>query len=195
MSNYQSPIALNTAAMLIKKTPHRMSFKYDLSAIYIADNSFALEIGLTGIADIEGNQLILKQFHIHTPGEHTVNGESFDGEVHFVHQTSDGQTVVVAVLLQIGQANPVIETIISNVHNSAKSLIPIGALMPNTKILYSYIGSLSTPPFAENVLWYVVPTPVSLSKSQLDKLHDIHIGNNRPLQPLQDRPVYKLLYQ
>lgn len=38
------------------------------------------------------------QFHIHAPSEHTVNGKSYDAEVHFVHQLSGGTELAVVGL-------------------------------------------------------------------------------------------------
>eukprot|EP00960_Hanusia_phi_P015906 468914-Hanusia_phi.AAC.5 len=36
-------------------------------------------------------ELILEQFHMHTPSEHTVDGKHYDLEIHFVHKTDDPQ--------------------------------------------------------------------------------------------------------
>ena len=45
----------------------------------------------------------MKQLHIHTPAEHTFNGIQLDGEIHFVHATSDSEALlVVGILLKVG---------------------------------------------------------------------------------------------
>ncbi|GMF35409.1 unnamed protein product [Phytophthora fragariaefolia] len=41
------------------------------------------------------------QFHVYTPSEHTIDGQAFDGQVHFVHKKEDGPAaLVVGLLLQ-----------------------------------------------------------------------------------------------
>lgn len=38
------------------------------------------------------------QFHMHTPSEHTLDGQALDGEMHFVHRsTNDGALLVVGL--------------------------------------------------------------------------------------------------
>ena len=39
---------------------------------------------------IDGTPYDLKQFHFHTPSEHTVEGIRYAMEMHFVHATDDG---------------------------------------------------------------------------------------------------------
>ncbi len=51
------------------------------------------------------NTYLLKQFHFHSPSEHTVNGKHFPMEVHFVHQSADGNFAVVGALFEEGPAN------------------------------------------------------------------------------------------
>jgi len=41
----------------------------------------------------------LKQFHFHSPSEHTVNGQSYAMELHFVHADENGALAVVGVIL------------------------------------------------------------------------------------------------
>ena len=48
----------------------------------------------------------MRHFHFHAPSEHTVDGEHFPMEMHFVHQSADGALAVVGVLLEQGAANP-----------------------------------------------------------------------------------------
>lgn len=46
-----------------------------------------------------GKMYHLKQFHFHTPSEHTVDGKHAPMEVHFVHQADDQGLAVVGVLV------------------------------------------------------------------------------------------------
>ena len=40
--------------------------------------------------------------HFHAPSEHTVDGEYFDAELHFVHNRSETDFIVVGVLFDVG---------------------------------------------------------------------------------------------
>ena len=51
----------------------------------------------------------LKQFHFHSPSEHTVGGRSFAMELHFVHTDKDGGIMVVGVLIDEGDEHPVLK--------------------------------------------------------------------------------------
>ena len=45
----------------------------------------------------------MKQFHLHAPSEHTLNGKPMDGGIHFVHSNNDGSALlVVGIFLTIG---------------------------------------------------------------------------------------------
>ncbi len=47
----------------------------------------------------------LLQLHYHAPSEHTVNGNSFPMEMHFVHKHEDGGLTVIGVLIEEGGAD------------------------------------------------------------------------------------------
>ena len=49
------------------------------------------------------------------------------------------------------------------------------------------MGSFTTPPCTEGVKWFILSTPVELSSEQIDAFRAIYDGNNRPVQPLNDR--------
>lgn len=40
------------------------------------------------------------QLHMHAPAEHMLSGQAFDGEAHFVHQSTDGKLLVVGLFLK-----------------------------------------------------------------------------------------------
>ena len=76
---------------------------------------------------------------------------------------------------------------------------------------YTFDGSLTTPPCTEGIKWYVLTQPATMSLGQLTAFTDVmqfnaeitasglpndplvEFGNNRPLQPLNNRKVF--LYQ
>jgi len=42
---------------------------------------------------------------VHTPSEHTIDGQPLDGEIHFVHKTADGKAaLVIGLFLQKTEA-------------------------------------------------------------------------------------------
>jgi carbonic anhydrase len=55
---------------------------------------------------VGGKVYALVQFHFHAPSEHTVDGEHFPMEMHFVHQAEDGALAVAGVLVEEGDPNP-----------------------------------------------------------------------------------------
>ncbi|KAH8380269.1 hypothetical protein KR009_009753, partial [Drosophila setifemur] len=62
---------------------------------------------------------------------------------------------------------------------------------------YSYTGSLTTPPCSEEVTWLDFAVPIDITEKQLNAFrmltaNDDHLKNNfRPIQPLNDRTLYK----
>ncbi|KAL9361429.1 hypothetical protein Peur_044214 [Populus x canadensis] len=84
---------------------------------------------------------------------------------------------------------------IKSVTKQEKSL---GILSPNeivfdSRELYRYIGSLSTPPCSEGVIWTVVKKVRTVSRKQVQLLRDAvddgYEANARPVQPLNGRAV------
>lgn len=138
----------------------------------------------------------LKQFHFHTPSEHTIDGRHFPMEVHFVHQSAAGNFAVVSALFEEGSANPNLAKLIEHfpagkgqtVHVPSQTL-ELSPHLPVHSGAYSYVGSFTTPPCTENVEWYVFREPVPASREQLKAFADRLNHNNRPVQPSKDRTV------
>jgi len=139
----------------------------------------------------------LKQFHFHTPSEHTIDGKNMPMEMHMVHQSEDGSLAVVGVLFKEGTTpNENFKKIISHLPNAkgeSKHLkedsIDLKIHMPADNYAYHYSGSLTTPPCSENVQWLVLRDQVSLSPDQV-KAFSSRIGpNNRPTQALNTRKI------
>ncbi len=140
----------------------------------------------------------LVQFHFHAPSEHTVDGERFPMEMHFVHQATDGALAVVGVLIDEGAYNPGITPLWAHLPQGPGTEttieIPPGFadfIFPDVGTgFYHYGGSLTTPPCSEGVKWYVRKTPTSLSKDQIAAFTAIYDHNNRTVRALNARTVY-----
>jgi len=140
----------------------------------------------------------LVQFHFHAPSEHTVDGEHFPMEMHFVHQAQDGALAVVGVLIEEGAQNPGIAPLWAQLAEApgTETTVQMPAdfadhvFAGDATGIYYYDGSLTTPPCSEGVQWYVRKTPTRLSPDQIAAFTAIYDHNNRPVQPLNDRTLY-----
>jgi carbonic anhydrase len=131
----------------------------------------------------------LKQFHFHSPSEHTIEGQSFAMEMHFVHADENGALAVVGVMVEEGDEHPVLNQLWAfmpeQVGGTSKQ--PIGIeetdLLPPTRNYYVYGGSLTTPPCSEGVKWIVLKTPIEASAEQIATFQRrVGSANNRPVQ-------------
>jgi carbonic anhydrase len=145
----------------------------------------------------EGEAFELKQFHFHSPSEHTLNGKSFPMEMHLVHGDRNGNLAVVSVLMTEGATdNPVIAKLWTQMPTKMGEKNNLGAeinavdLLPKSKDYFRYSGSLTTPPCSEGVRWYVMKEAIAVSKAQIDAFRQaVGSPNNRPVQPVNARVV------
>ncbi|WP_336514677.1 carbonic anhydrase family protein [Pollutibacter soli] len=180
-----------------KNTSVRIAYNEHMNEII--DNGHTIQASVDEGSSLRyGNKTYqLKQFHFHTPSEHTLDGEHLPMEMHMVHQASDGSLAVIGVFFVEGKkANENFNKIISylpdekgeSIHNASDSL-SIRLHIPTDHHAYHYIGSLTTPPCTENVQWLILKEKISLTTDQI-KAFSSRIGpNNRPTQPLNKRSV------
>ena len=163
------------------------------------DNGHTIQINAkTGETMTVGDRAYaLVQFHFHAPSEHTVDGEHFPMEMHFVHQAEDGALAVVGVLIEEGDENPGIAPLwaqlVAAPGTRAEVQIPAGFadhIFSGAAGIYHYDGSLTTPPCSEGVKWYVRRTPTHLSRNQIAAFTAVYDHNNRPVKALNERTVY-----
>ena len=136
------------------------------------------------------------QFHFHKPSEEKIDGKSHDMVAHLVHQGPGGKLGVIAVLLDAGQANPLIKTLWDNLpkekgKETAVNTVMINALelIPKNKDYYTYAGSLTTPPCTQDVTWFVLKTPVQISADEIARFGRVYPMNARPVQPVNSRDI------
>ncbi|NBX20089.1 MAG: carbonic anhydrase family protein [Betaproteobacteria bacterium] len=162
-------------------------------------NGHTIQVDVQGDNSItvRGSRYRLLQFHFHTPSEESVNYKRFAMVAHLVHKNDEGQLAVVAVLLDPGAApNPLIDKVWTYMPLDSgdrvrmpRELLNMNELLPSDQRYYQFMGSLTTPPCSEGVLWMVLKQPMTLSRNQLRLFTQLYPLNARPVQPLNGRPV------
>lgn len=190
----QSPIDITDG---IKVTLDAVQFEYRPSAFRVLDNGHTVLVNVApgNAIEVLGKRYELVQFHFHRPSEERIDGKPFDMVVHLLHKSSDGKLAMVAVLLESGSAQPVVQSVWNNLPLEkgdevvATGQIDPSGLLPEDRRYYTYMGSLSTPPCSEGVLWMVMKTPVHISPEQLQIFARLYPMNARPVQPLHGRLI------
>ena len=169
---------------------------YEAAQGTLMDTGHGVQVNVEGgTMTVDGKAFALKQFHFHTPSEHTLDGTSYPAEAHLVHAADDGELAVLGIFYQEGDASeflaPVWEDLgsKSDIQTAAPMTINVANLLPSSRVAYTYTGSLTTPPCSEGVRWHVMAEPLTMSAQQLAALTAIHDDNNRPVRPLNEREL------
>jgi carbonic anhydrase len=192
--NRQSPIDIRDG---IRVDLEPIQFDYRPTMFRIVDNGHTIQVsvGEGSTITVMGRTYQLLQFHFHRPSEERVNGKSFDMVIHLVHRDPEGKLAVIAVLLERGMENPLIQTLWNNLPLEVDQdvtpsvAIDLNALLPENRAYYTYMGSLTTPPCTEDVLWMVFKQPMPVSVEQVAIFSRLYRNNARPIQPTNNRLV------
>jgi carbonic anhydrase len=190
----QSPIDIRDG---IKVGLETIRFDYKPTQFRIIDNGHTLQVSVgEGLAlTVMGKRYELLQFHFHRPSEEKVNGKVYDMVVHLVHKNDEGQLAVIAVLLEKGSEHPLIQTLWNNMpleknmEISPAEPIDLMQLLPEIRSYWTYMGSLTTPPCTEGVLWMVMKQPLPVSADQVAIFSRLYRNNARPVQPANGRLI------
>lgn len=183
----QSPIDIRDG---IQVDLDPVQFDYKPSNFTVVDTRRTVQVNLgTGNSiEVMGRRYDLIQFHFHRPSEEWIDGKRFDMVVHLVHKDTEGRLAVVAVLLERGSALSVIQSVWSNLplekgeEVSARALLDLREMLPAERGYFTYMGSLTTPPCSEGVLWMVMRKPVPVSAEQIGIFARLYPMNARPIQ-------------
>ncbi len=200
----QSPIALTSGAA---GTGATWKFNYGSTGLTLAhhehvdelvDNGHTIQVKVEEGSTLTLNDKVytLKQFHFHTPSEHTLDGKNLPMEMHMVHQDSAGGFAVVSILFEEGKANANIAKLVANMPAAkgdtvtvANERLDLEMHLPATEKAFHYVGSLTTPPCSEQVQWLVLQDRITASKDQIAAFATLIGPNNRPVQELHTREV------
>jgi len=192
---HQSPVDIRNPQ---KADLPPIRFDYKPSPLRIIDNGHTIMVDYApgSFIFVGSSRYELKQFHFHIPSEEKINGEVFDMSVHLVHADAQGNLAVVAVLLQEGEDNPLIRELWNDLPSEKekealldKIEIDVSRVLPTDRGYYTFSGSLTTPPCTEDVTWFVLKNPVTVSAAEIKQFSQVYRHNARPTQPLNARTV------
>lgn len=145
---------------------------------------------------LSGHEWNLAQFHFHTPSEHLINSRGTPMEMHLVFADSANDLLVVSRGIRQGLFdNQSLDPIFSDLPQTTDETLHIdhfnlNTLLPDYLGSFRYSGSLTTPPFSENVSWVQLASPLYLSGGQIDAFESLFPeGNSREVQELNGRIV------
>jgi carbonic anhydrase len=190
----QSPIDIRDG---IKVELEALQFSYKPGGFRVIDNGHTVQVNVDpgNRIVVQGRQFELSQFHFHRPSEERIDGRRFDMVVHLVHKDAEGRLAVVAVLLESGSAHAVVQSVWNNLplekgeEVAAQTTLDPGALLPAERSYFTYMGSLTTPPCSEGVLWMVLKNPVPISAQQIGIFARLYPMNARPVQSASGRLI------
>ncbi len=188
----QSPINILSAKSVELNPKYDIALDEDVhTKAKVIDNGHSIKVTPTkgGTISLNGEKFKLLQFHFHGKSEHTVDGKRYDLVAHMVHQNpKTKQLAVVAVFFKEGKKNPLLDKVLKGV-NKEIDVDPQDLLPADKAHYYHYVGSLTTPPCSENVQWYLLKQPAEASKEQIEAFRKYYVGNERPVQELNDRAI------
>lgn len=147
------------------------------------------------------------QFHLHEPSEHTVDGNFYDAEIHFVHLAGGNLPMPFGAVFGVffdrvaggNTESPLLKSIFDAIE-AGSGEINIESLLTNagSEGFWTYRGSLTTPPCTEGASWAVMKKVQPISEAQYavikaalsGKDGNNGKGNNRVVQDLKDRTLY-----
>ncbi|OXA57266.1 putative carbonic anhydrase 3 [Folsomia candida] len=147
--------------------------------------------------------------------EHQLNSRNFSAEMHLtlrdaINSGDPNALAVVAIFLQVDDSvgpSPALAPLVNAIDQirephthwmKVETPIDLSPLIPmrHDATVYSYQGSLTTPPCNSQVNWYVFGEPVPIWSSDVSAFRGVMDGrdaplenNRRPVQPMSDRRI------
>ena len=190
----QSPIDIRDG---IRVDLEPVQFDYKPTRFQVLDNGHTVQVNLSlgNTITVTGRSYELAQFHFHLPSEERINGKGFPMVLHLVHKDDAGRHAVVALLVEEGGPHEVVQQVWNNLPLEkrepllATAPLALDKLLPARREYYTYMGSMTTPPCSEGILWIVMKEPIRLSSQQIAIFARLYPMNARPIQEAAGRMI------
>lgn len=203
----QSPVNIMSAETA--QSRHQIAFNFETHISKVKNLGHTVQLEFEPGSTIEVGDIVyeFKQLHFHTPSEHRIDGVTYPMEMHVVNIHTDPQNaeikkyLVVGFLFKMGPENLLIKEFINLIPEEEHEVSPIeGAVVhlsdisygieaENLNECYHYKGSLTTPPYTEDVEWYVFKHIYTASEEQIQTINTIEGNNARQIQALYGRKI------
>lgn len=193
----QSPIHIETGeAIPLNLEALQLNYGDLYGTIVNTGNTVQVDTSGSNTMKVRGRSYGLTQIQFKHPAEEVINHQSYPMSMQWVHKDFQGNIAIVSVLIEVGSANPAIDSLWSrmpfllNERNPVLSSgVNLNALLPAKAGYYAYTGSWTVPPCTEGVLWIVLKTPITLSAEQIATFAKLYPANTRPIQPTNGRLI------
>jgi len=205
----RSPINFSRS-MMIERSLENVQFKYNSRTPLSLDlrggrmvkggRRVALKILQENNLVIQGKPFRLVFIDFKNPSEHAIEWKHFPVEVQLVHKNEiDQQIIVVVIFLQLNSRHPVdkhpmFSRLLHVLGGQDPRLEDINFmnLLPKSRSYFWYEGSLTVPPYTNNVTWIVYQQPIDVAQGQLDQIAKITDGkNNQDVVLPENLKVYR----
>jgi carbonic anhydrase len=164
-------------------------------------------------SDLSGNILgyDLNHMRLHAPSEHTIESQRYAIEVQLFFKLRDEfnpntiQRAAMSLLFKESSDKQIaipLLSMLTNVTSLTNQNVTdmVTSILPSPLSYFTYLGSDTVPNCEENMVWYIVETPIDVSSSQVAAFNAMYsgnsnfaggAGNNRNIQSLNNRTIKK----
>eukprot|EP01124_Arcella_intermedia_P035690 TRINITY_DN9157_c0_g1_i1.p1 TRINITY_DN9157_c0_g1~~TRINITY_DN9157_c0_g1_i1.p1 ORF type:complete len:301 (+),score=42.34 TRINITY_DN9157_c0_g1_i1:32-934(+) len=196
----QSPVNIATYRPAPHLTP--LNFVgYEDAAFTLSNQGHTLELQMP--EDYEGyfhQGYKLSHCHFHTPAENTIDAIQYPLSMHCFHKTHNVSPLGIKVLTFLFEMvespeNPWLGPLVAAIplvrNLSATDRVPVamdglhgvfGRIAGKKDSYVNFLGSLTEPPCTEGVEWFVMLSPLTVSRLQYETFRSVMGSNFRPVQ-------------
>lgn len=197
---YQSPINFDQVEEVIHKPDLNVNFHY-VEETYqqeiFAGAYHLVPMDRKSYLTFEEQRFDLIDIHVHFPSEHTLENHATQFEFHLVHESAEGENLVIGILYETVKrkfikGSPIRQDMMRELFLEKESVrFDATNYIPKPFSYYHFVGSLTTPPYNGPVLWFMLDEIQFADESIIDKVKtQVPINNNRQVYPIQDRLIY-----
>lgn len=186
----QSPVDLRAWA---QGDPLRVTVDYpalDSARLVNTGHTVDLILDTRATLRVADSTFVLREVHFHLPAEHLVRGERHAAELHAVHLSETGAVVLTTFVREARQDNRAWDQVIAHMPGNRGDTIraagiDLTALLAladiESEAMFSYDGSLTTPPCSPSVRFLIRRAVIGLSRPQIEALASAFARNARPV--------------
>lgn len=168
---------------------NELKFSYQDSEVETLDKNYVRQIFFDNRDFVlrGKKKYFLRHLEFHHPSEHLVDSNQHSLEMQIYHKSEDEQLLVLAIFLEVGEENSAFNSIIktlSKLENLPK--INLAKIVKSDDKIFFYDGSITTPPCVEGVKWYIMKTPLKISKEQMNQIIKLAIFTKSNARIIQE---------